>query len=94
MRLSMLPLSRETEALIATKADRSGKSQEDVVREGLMHVAEALPWNNSGPRPKVGSKQEFIAALDEIAARCAARPVVDPRSDDELIGYDDFGLPR
>ena len=32
--------------------------------------------------------------LMEIGARCAALPVLDPRSPDEMIGYDEFGVPR
>ena len=32
--------------------------------------------------------------LDEIAARCAALPVLDDRSADEILGYDEHGLPR
>ena len=31
--------------------------------------------------------------LDEILARFDALPVLDPRSPDEIIGYDEFGLP-
>jgi hypothetical protein len=30
----------------------------------------------------------------EISERSAARPVLDPREPDEIIGYDDAGLPR
>jgi antitoxin VapB len=33
------------------------------------------------------------ARIDEIVAGIAALPVVDPRSPDELIGYDELGLP-
>jgi antitoxin VapB len=33
------------------------------------------------------------AKIDEIVARLAALPVVDARSPDELIGYDERGLP-
>lgn len=33
------------------------------------------------------------AKIDEIVAGIAALPVVDDRSPDELIGYDEFGLP-
>lgn len=29
----------------------------------------------------------------EIGRRCAALPVLDPRSPDELLGYDENGLP-
>jgi len=31
--------------------------------------------------------------LDEIAKRCAALPTLDKRTPDEIIGYDDRGLP-
>ena len=32
--------------------------------------------------------------IDAITARLAALPVVDERSPDELLGYDEAGLPR
>ena len=32
--------------------------------------------------------------LDRIAKRCAALPLLDERSADEILGYDDRGLPR
>jgi hypothetical protein len=32
--------------------------------------------------------------MEDIAARSAARPMAYPRSIDEIIGYDDFDLPR
>jgi antitoxin VapB len=32
--------------------------------------------------------------LDEIALRCAALPDLDLRSPDEIIGYDEHGIPR
>jgi antitoxin VapB len=32
--------------------------------------------------------------LDEIALHCAELAVHDPRSADEIIGYDEHGLPR
>jgi antitoxin VapB len=32
--------------------------------------------------------------LDEIALHCASLPVRDRRSADEILGYDDSGLPR
>lgn len=31
--------------------------------------------------------------LDEIALRCAALPVADERSEEEILGYDEHGLP-
>ena len=32
--------------------------------------------------------------LRDIAKRCAALPTLDERTDDEILGYDDRGLPR
>jgi plasmid stability protein len=32
--------------------------------------------------------------LNDLARGCAALPVVDPRAADEILGYDDNGLPR
>jgi antitoxin VapB len=32
--------------------------------------------------------------LDEIARHCAGLPVRDPRAADEILGYDEDGLPR
>lgn len=34
------------------------------------------------------------ASLMQIAQRCASRPVLDDRSPDAIIGYDEHGLPR
>ncbi len=36
----------------------------------------------------------LAAELDAIARRCAALPVLDPRPPDEIIGYDEHGMPR
>ena len=35
-----------------------------------------------------------IEELLAIARRCAARPPQDTRSEDEILGYDERGLPR
>ena len=32
--------------------------------------------------------------VDAICAELAALPVIDARSPDEILGYDEFGLPR
>jgi len=32
--------------------------------------------------------------LREIAARCAALPTIDHRPEDDILGYDEGGLPR
>lgn len=40
-------------------------------------------------RRGAASVEELLA----IARRCAARPVVDERSEDEILGYDERGMP-
>jgi antitoxin VapB len=42
-------------------------------------------------RPAVDAKRERI---DRIAAHCAALPVRDRRTPEEILGYDADGLPR
>ncbi len=37
---------------------------------------------------------ERFAAMMEISRRCAALPELDPRSADEIVGYDENGIPK
>lgn len=39
------------------------------------------------------SRRSLVDELDEIALHCAALPVLDDRSDEEILGYDEHGLP-
>ena len=39
------------------------------------------------------SKQQLIADLMAIADHCASLPVLDSRSEDEIMGWDENGLP-
>lgn len=91
----MISLSRETEALIEAKAASAGLTPNDIVRNALSRTGAVLPWRSPArPLPPAETREQLIAGMEEIAARSAARPLVDPRSADEIIGYDDFGLPR
>jgi len=38
-------------------------------------------------------RRSLAEELDEIALHCASLPVLDARSPDEIIGYDEEGLP-
>ena len=91
----MLDLSSETEALVRAKSARTGRSPDEILREALTRAGDALPWRAAAapPRPDL-SRDELIAAMEAIASRSAARPLSRPGSIDEIIGYDDFGLPR
>ena len=37
---------------------------------------------------------ERFAAMLEISRRCAALPELDPRTADEIVGYDENGIPK
>jgi antitoxin VapB len=57
----------------------------EVVRQALR---ERLAWEG---RRK--AEPLLLERLFEISERCAARPVLDARSDDEIVGYDERGVP-
>ena len=40
------------------------------------------------------ARRRLADELDEIARHCAGLRVRDPRSDDEILGYDQSGMPR
>ncbi|WP_158658573.1 type II toxin-antitoxin system VapB family antitoxin [Methylocystis bryophila] len=91
----MIILSRDIQALLEAKADQTGRTPEEILREALSHAGDRVAWRRAAtPVPANLTKNELIAWMEEIAVRSAARPVADPRSIDEIIGYDDFGLPR
>jgi antitoxin VapB len=93
--MTMIQLSQETEKLIETKAMSTGRTPDEIVRAAVAVTGDILPWRSPArAKPPAETKEQLIAGMEEIAVRSAARPVVDPRSADEIIGYDDFGLPR
>ena len=42
---------------------------------------------------RAGSGRSLVEEITVIAKRCANRPIISQRSDDETLGYDDFGVP-
>lgn len=60
-------------------------------------------WNIPRLRAEVERRRKIQATtgragmaekLMEIGRHCASLPVLDDRTDDEILGYDEFGLPR
>jgi hypothetical protein len=49
-----------------------------------------LPAGREATAEGIASRRD---QLDRIALRCAARPILDQRSADEICGYDANGLP-
>ena len=84
-----MPLSiedPETERLARSLAERTGESLTIATRRAL---EERLR--------RIGAAPRRAALLDDLAAirrRWSALPVIDGRSADAIIGYDENGLPR
>ena len=66
-------------------ADLTGETLASAVVAALGERLERMQAQNTG--------RSLADELDEIALRCAALPVLDPRSPDEILGYDERGLP-
>lgn len=46
------------------------------------------------PEDREQSGRPLADDLDQIALHCSRLPVRDPRTPDEILGYDEHGLPR
>ncbi len=77
----------EAHALAAELAQRTGRSLTDAVKESLR---ESLVRERAR-RPET---TRLVSRVMKLAARAAARPVLDPRTPDEILGYDESGVPR
>lgn len=75
----------ETDLYVRRLARLTGRSITDSVK---LAVKEQVAREEQ--RQGKASFEELLA----IAERCASRPIVDNRSDDEILGYDEFGIPR
>ncbi|QJE73062.1 type II toxin-antitoxin system VapB family antitoxin [Aerophototrophica crusticola] len=68
-------------------ASLTGENWEDAVRKVVLDKVER-------ERERRRSAEERAAALMDLGRRFAALPDRDRRSADEILGYDEFGLPR
>jgi len=76
----------EAERLAAELARQTGESKTEAVtkalRDRLMRVR------------RERTKRRLADELQEIAEHCANLPVLDGRRAEEILGYDEIGLPR
>ena len=84
-------LEPETQQLADAIASRTGESISNVLREALK--ARAVAIGLSVPCSSRTTAEERYQRSLAIARRSAARPLLDGRSPDEIVGYDDLGLP-
>ena len=76
----------ETERLASEVARRTGETKTEAVTEALRQRLARLRRRHSTPR--------LADELEAIADHCARLPVLDTRTPDEILAYDDRGLPR
>lgn len=84
-----MPLSikdTETERLARDLARRTGETITDATRKAL---EERLQRLGTAPR----QQRLLLEDLAAIRDRCAQLPVLDGRRPEEIIGYDEHGLP-
>ena len=77
--------NRETERLAESLAKLTGETKTQAVTVALRDRLERIRRQRSGRR--------LAEELDEIALHCATLPVLDPREAEEILGYDEHGLP-
>lgn len=76
----------ETEALAERIAELTGETKTAAVTRALHERLERLQREGSG--------QSLADRLDAIACRMARLPVRDARTPEEILGYDENGVPR
>ena len=84
-----MPLSikdPEADRLARDLAAATGETLTKAVREALRERLRRVEGR--------GEPRQLRERLREIGERCAALPVLDSRSPDEILGYDDSGVPR
>lgn len=75
----------EAEKLAEALARLTGETKTDAVTKALRDRL-ARVRRERGRRP-------LADELDDLALQCARLPVLDQRSDDEILGYDSTGAP-
>ena len=76
----------ETERLAREIADRAGESLTGAIRRALEERLERMK--------KERRHQLLSGQLQEILRRVDQLPVLDSRTPEEIVGYDEHGLPR
>ncbi|MGR6432505.1 type II toxin-antitoxin system VapB family antitoxin [Rhizobium sp. PAMB 3182] len=76
----------ETERLARMLASRTGESIIEATRKAIEDRLKRLG-------PTDGRNDLLRGKLAESRRRWAAMPIIDPRTADEILGYDDNGLP-
>jgi antitoxin VapB len=87
----------EVERLARELAEATGEPVPAAVaaalRERLQRARAGQGTPGGGPRPDSAADVPQFQSVEEIQAYVAALPVLDPRTPEEIVGYDEHGLP-
>ena len=86
-----LHIPLEVEQLARLVAIKTGKSLDDIVKEAI--EARALA-SGVAVAPRRRTAEEIEQRVKEIVERVAALPILDHRTEDEILGYNDHGIPE
>lgn len=75
------------------EADRLARELSDATGENLTTAVSVALRERLERVRGVPRRQDLVGELNSIALRCAALPVLDTRSEEEILGYDEHGLP-
>ena len=78
--------NEETERLARLVAQQAGESITEAIRRSLAERLERIRY----PRHERRTRK----ALEEILRRVDALPTLDTRPEEEILGYDERGVPR
>jgi antitoxin VapB len=78
--------NKQAEELAGALAKLTGETKTEAVTQSLRERLERVQ--------RARAKRRLANELDEIALHCSGLPVLDRRSADEIVGYDEQGLPR
>ncbi len=75
----------ETEHLVETLAKLTGETKTQAVTKALQDRLERIRRRRAGRR--------LADELDDISRHCASLPILDTRNAEEILVYDEHGLP-
>jgi antitoxin VapB len=82
--MAILIKDREADQLIRTLAERTGESITDAVKEAVRQRLQRVPLSEDEIAERKRKLERLIANWD-------TEPVVDNRTPDEIVGYNEFG---
>lgn len=84
--------NQEADRLLAELKKTTGKGASELVLD-LLRKEHARMAREERPQPDQAEIERILAATREMQRLWRESPVVDPRTPDEILGYDENGLP-